>query len=102
MAGSQIVMDYHMAHADAVCPRDFRMSLTELGRYPPRGFAADLDQMREGKAQVLVLVVLGSVLATDLLERLSGRIQHVPHVDQVILRRIAARRRPRLDPESDR
>ena len=54
---AHVVMDDLVAHADDVRPWNFGMSVGELPRRLPRGFANDLNEMNQREATVLVRII---------------------------------------------
>ena len=95
-----MVVDDFVAHADDLRPRNLGASLLRLWRNTPGGLSDDLDQMGEGKAQVLILVVVGTLDPARFRHGLLSHIQHMSQVDKVILlQHMQPGRRRELDPE---
>ncbi len=81
----EIIVYDAVPHTNDRFPGNLRVSLLERIADAARRLADHLDQVGEGHLQIFVVVELLTRQPNDLGRRLARHVEHVAHVDQVIL-----------------
>lgn len=90
-----------MTHASDLTPGNRIVCLLKFRRYLAGGLSNGLDEMREGKAKILIFIVITPGQIGYLINRPLRHVEHVADVDKFILLHTRPRRFLKCDPVID-